>query len=252
MITTALASALGVARASIWAAVAFSAAVNLLVVSAPLYAAPAIDLMSLRAGWAGVVGVCLLGGAALGALALVDQVRGRMMARIATFFEWHLAPQAQGRMAADADLVRLRRIVGGPAAAGLLDLPWIPNLVVVAFFVHPVFGAATAAGAIAVTLLGVAAVLWRDNPHAGPAACFAQLLMQIVTLAVGVVLVFAGEIGIGAAVAAALVVRRSMGPLQANAAVWRELTVALGIVGRPHAPARRDVGRREPAAASVV
>jgi ABC-type protease/lipase transport system fused ATPase/permease subunit len=239
MSTAGFASAFGAARNSIWTAIGISAAINLLILAAPFYVVRALELFPLRVGSGGLAGLCLLGVAALGALAMVDEARGRLMGRIATFFEWYLAPQMQGARRADGDLGQLRRVIGGPAAMALLDLPWIPFFLAVIFLVHPILGAATLAGTVVIALLGIAVVLWRDNPHAASAAWFAQLLMQIVAFAVALVLLFADEIGIGAALAAALVIRRTLAPLQANAGGWRELAEAWDTIGRLQTLLRR-------------
>ncbi|PIW26309.1 MAG: hypothetical protein COW30_15720 [Rhodospirillales bacterium CG15_BIG_FIL_POST_REV_8_21_14_020_66_15] len=152
---------------------AFSFAINLLALALPLFVLQVFDRVltshSMATLWA-LAGGCLL---ALSVMAALDVVRGRVLARAGQGLERDLAPEivAAGRADALSDLARLRAFVVGPAMAALLDLPWTPVFVAVAFVVHPMIGWIALGGAALLLTLAWAAELHLRGPHltAGPA-----------------------------------------------------------------------------------
>ena len=79
--------------------------------------------------------------------------------------------QAAGPGRADADALRdvaqLRAFLTGPGVLGLFDAPWLPIYLIFIALMHPVLGAAAAAGACALIVLGVLTdVLTRASAEA--------------------------------------------------------------------------------------
>jgi len=110
------------------------------------------------------LGLYLLGG-------LLEWVRSQVMIRMSNGLDARLGPRlydaafARGLRQADAnpaqvlgDLATLRQFLTGPGLLALLDAPWLPLFVVLAFLFHPWFGLLALGGA----LLLFALALWND------------------------------------------------------------------------------------------
>lgn len=103
----------------------------------------------------------------LGALALLDWIRGRLMAVIGIEFEKQLAASVLSQSLADAnlpespqnraalrDVQMLRNFMGGPQMFILLDLPWIPICLLIIFLMHPLPGVVGLCGGVISLVLG--------------------------------------------------------------------------------------------------
>ncbi|ODT82090.1 MAG: type I secretion protein [Pelagibacterium sp. SCN 64-44] len=102
-----------------------------------------------------------------GFYALIEWIRARMASRLGGMIHDRLAqrlfpamvrlklvgsPALRSNPIHDLDVVRL--FVSGPGAISLLDVPWVPIYLALAFFLHPLLGAfATAGGVIIAGLL---------------------------------------------------------------------------------------------------
>ena len=141
----------------------FSAAVNILMLTGPLFMLQIYDRVlssrsveTLTALFALVVFLFLLMG-------LIDIARSRVMLRIAARFQHRLEPRVfdaalrdgtSGEASAQGglrDLDAVKALIGAPVMMALFDLPWAPVFLGAVFIFHPVLGfVALAGGAVLV------------------------------------------------------------------------------------------------------
>jgi ATP-binding cassette subfamily C protein len=157
-------------RALFWAVALFSAFVNLLMLTGPLFMLQVYDRVlgsrseeTLFALFVLVVFLFLMMG-------LLDLARGRVMARVATRFQAQLdarvfrAALARATalpgdaMAASGlrDLDAVQRLIGSPVLMAVFDIPWAPFFLLAVFMFHPWLGLLALAGGgvlVVVTLL---------------------------------------------------------------------------------------------------
>lgn len=105
----------------------------------------------------------------LGAMALLELARSRILVRVAHFIDVHVsasvfsavfaqqlrAPGAS-RAQAMADLTTVRQFVASGGIVALLDLPWTPVFLLFLFLVHPALGAIALTGCVAILTLTLA------------------------------------------------------------------------------------------------
>lgn len=146
---------------------AFSLAINILALALPLFVLQVFDRVltshSMSTLWVLAAG-CVL---ALTVMAALDVIRSRILSRWGQGLERDLAPTivAAGQTDALPDLARLRAFMAGPAMASLLDIPWTPLFIAVAFVVHPVVGWIALGGAAALLAIAWVAELHLRAPH---------------------------------------------------------------------------------------
>lgn len=153
-------------RPAFVAALVFSAAVSVLMLTGSIYMLQVYDRVlgsgsvpTLLALFAIVVVLHVF-------LAIYDFLRSRLLARAALRLDQALAPMAFRAWLRDAvpghgnrpgegrgdsrpllDLDGVRGFLSGPAATGLMDIPFAPIFLAVLFLIHPLIGWATVAGA---------------------------------------------------------------------------------------------------------
>ena len=147
-------------RGGFWAVGLFSFALNLLLLTIPLYMLQIFDrVLSSRS----VETLTLLSAAAGGAiltLALLEAVRGRVMVKLSNWLDSQLggpllgasvmAGLARGGEASVQglrDLLTFRGFITGPSVFPFLDAPWTPLFIAVIFLFHPLLGWLAIAGA---------------------------------------------------------------------------------------------------------
>ena len=164
----ALAQALAACR-PVWVGVAlFSACVNLLMLSVPLYMMQIFDRVLSTGHVDTLLALTAMAALALLAFGLLDAVRNRLAARAAQWLDGALARPALAGAVSEAlrsgggvsaqglrDLAALRGYVGGAGAMPLFDAPWTPVFVAVVFLIHPVLGWIGLGGALALFLCAV-------------------------------------------------------------------------------------------------
>ena len=164
----ALAQALAACR-PVWVGVAlFSACVNLLMLSVPLYMMQIFDRVLSTGHVDTLLALTAMVALALLAFGLLDAVRNRLAARAAQWLDGALARPALAGAVSEAlrsgggvsaqglrDLAALRGYVGGSGAMPLFDAPWTPVFVAVVFLIHPVLGWIGLGGALALFLCAV-------------------------------------------------------------------------------------------------
>jgi len=155
-------------REHLWAAFAFSALVNILYLAPSLFMLQIYDRVLTSGGIMTLVFLCFALTAALGTLAWLDAVRGRILARAGLRLDKQISatlmraaltpdpknPRPRAREALrDLDTVR-QTLVGAPALA-VFDAPWAIFFVVVCFGMHWAIGTFAFFGCIALATTAV-------------------------------------------------------------------------------------------------
>lgn len=168
-----LRKARGESRGLLWAVALFSAFVNLLMLTGPLFMLQIYDRVlgsrsveTLTALFVLVVFLFLMMG-------LLDLARGRVMARVGARFQARLEsrvfaavirrtaayPGDPVAMAGLRDLEAVQKLLASPVLMAVFDLPWAPMFLAAVFLFHPLLGWLAVAGGlvlVAVTLLNQA------------------------------------------------------------------------------------------------
>ena len=151
-----------------WVGVAlFSACVNLLMLSVPLYMMQVYDRVVTTGNIDTLLALSAMVAVALGTFGLLESVRSRILARVGAWFERDLgspilagsiaeARRAGGGVSAQGlrDLATVRGYFSGAGIMPLFDAPWAPVFLAIVFVIHPVLGWIGLGGAV--VLLGCA------------------------------------------------------------------------------------------------
>jgi PrtD family type I secretion system ABC transporter len=147
-----LRGAIRASRGAILAAAFFSIAINLLMLTGPLYMMQIYDRVIASRSWDTLVVLTVIALGALVALAILDAVRMRLATRVGAFIERRLAPSVfertifaalEGhhyRSDAVRDLSTIRGFIGGAGMFTLFDVPWMPIFLAVIFMMSPPIG----------------------------------------------------------------------------------------------------------------
>jgi ATP-binding cassette subfamily C protein len=149
----------------------FSALLNLLFIVPMLYMLQVYDRVIPTAGGNTLFFLTLVLLFALGTLALLDLVRSRLLVRASVRLDRVLAAAIVNATLSRPELIgqrlsrqalrefdTLRQVLTGPAVLAVLDAPWVPVYVVVAFLIHPWLGLLAFIGA------GISVYLaWRSE-----------------------------------------------------------------------------------------
>ena len=161
-------ASLKAARGGFLATALFSLAVNLLMLTAPLYMLQVFDSVLSSRSTDTLLMLTIIALVALATLAVLDAVRGMVLVRLGAWLERQLGgpvlsasimdtvrsgedPSVQGLR----DLGTVRAFIGGPSIVPLMDAPWIPIFLVVVFLLHPLLGWLALGGAVMLFLLGL-------------------------------------------------------------------------------------------------
>jgi ATP-binding cassette, subfamily C, bacterial len=173
-----LEGARGALRQALVAAFLFSALVNLLMLTAPLYMLQVYDRVLVSRSEETLLALSLLMAFLFLIMGILDHARGRIMARIgaqlqerldprvlsAAFRRLTTAPQDMAAQAAQRDLDAIARFWASPVVLAILDAPWSPLFVAAIFVFHPWLGYLALAGAL--VILGLS---WlNQRATAGP------------------------------------------------------------------------------------
>jgi PrtD family type I secretion system ABC transporter len=148
----------------------FSAVVNLLMLAGPLYMLQVYDRVLASHSIPTLVALSVLLCGAFSLQAAMDLIRSRVVTRSSGFLDEHLSAivhkavirlAASGRQTSEAhepvrDLDQIRTFLTGQGPIAMVDLPWIPVLLVICSLIHPWLGMLALVGAI---LLASATVL---------------------------------------------------------------------------------------------
>ncbi|MRX49112.1 type I secretion system permease/ATPase [Paracoccus sp. S-4012] len=173
---------LSAARGQSWPLLAavglFSVAVNLLMLTGPLFMMQVYDRVltsrsvpTLAALFALVTALFVLMGA-------IDLARSRVMTRVGARLQERLEPRVfdaalrEGGAAPDSavlqggmrDLDSVQRLVGSPLLLALFDLPFAPLFMAAVFLLHPILGLVALAGLVVLVLTTLANQLFSRKP----------------------------------------------------------------------------------------
>jgi len=132
----------------------FSCAINLLTLASPLYMMQLYDRVVSSRSVDTLVMLTLILALSLAVIAVLDGLRGQVLARLGVWLDDRLGPPviiAGLRMArtspgvvqsgeAMRDLATLRGFLSGPATTPLMDAPWAPLFLALLFVLHPLLG----------------------------------------------------------------------------------------------------------------
>jgi ATP-binding cassette subfamily C protein len=143
----------------------FSALVNLLYLAPTIYMMQVYDRAVPSEGRLTLLYLTLIAGFALMVLSALDALRGRLLLLVGLRLERLVAPpilaQAMARGASGGpqqpvrDFDTLRQFVSGPIALALIDLPWTPIYLIVAFMIHPALGGLIIVGGVILITLAL-------------------------------------------------------------------------------------------------
>lgn len=147
------------------AAFVFSAAINLLLLSVPLYSLQVFSRAIPSGNIDTLLLLTLIVVVVLTVIALLETVRARLLARCGNALEvaWRrrlsaevLDSAARGRPDPTplADLLEVKGALSRPTFAALMDLPWTPFYVLGIFLIHPLLAAVMAGCMVLLTGLG--------------------------------------------------------------------------------------------------
>jgi len=156
--TEPLAEALRACRSHfLWAAV-FSALVNLLYLTPTLYMMQVYDRVVPTGGITTLILITVVAVFALGALAGLDWLRGRLMLRAGLRLDRLLSGKVLARVVdlqakspntqALREFDNVRGAIGGQGMLALFDAPWTPIYLLCCFLLHPAIGAFTLVGGV--------------------------------------------------------------------------------------------------------
>ena len=154
----------------VWIGVAaFSAFLNLLMLSVPLYMMQIFDRVLATGHIDTLLVLTAMVVAALIVFGLLDASRGRILARVGAWLEGELGAPVLSGAVSDAlrvgggvsaqglrDLAAVRSYVGGPSVTPLFDAPWAPAFLAVVFLIHPLLGWIGLGGAVLLAICAVA------------------------------------------------------------------------------------------------
>jgi PrtD family type I secretion system ABC transporter len=148
------------------AAAAFSALVNILYLAPSIYMMQVYDRVVPTGGVVTLLYLTLVIGLALGTLAALDQVRSRLMMKLGLRLDRLMAHELLERLLATPgggsrvgqmmrEFDHFRAGLSGPGALALIDIPWTPFYLLVAFMIHPLLGLLSLFAAVTLFVLAV-------------------------------------------------------------------------------------------------
>jgi PrtD family type I secretion system ABC transporter len=147
----------------------FSACIGILYLAPTLYMMQVYDRVVPTAGTLTLFWLTIIVGLAVGTLTILDNIRSRLMTRCALLLDQKLSGEILDRLLAampkgvsdpaHAQALRefdvLRQTMSSPTALALMDLPWTPIFVIVAFIIHPVLGLLICGGGAVLIALAI-------------------------------------------------------------------------------------------------
>jgi ATP-binding cassette, subfamily C, bacterial exporter for protease/lipase len=142
----------------------FSAAINILMLTGPIYMLQVYDRVLSSGSVATLQGLFVIVVVLYTFLGIYEFLRARLLSRAGyrldalvgnkAFDYWMHLGAAQDRSGDNPlrDLDVVRSFLGSPAILGIFDVPWIPFFLAIVFFIHPWLGYLTLAGALVVTI----------------------------------------------------------------------------------------------------
>jgi ATP-binding cassette subfamily C protein len=149
-----------------WFVAVFSAFVNLLMLTGPLYMLQVYDRVLGSRSEATLIALSILVLFLYGMMGILDYVRGRIMGRVAARFQAALdlrvfdAVMRRSTAEPDAlaqtglrDLEAVQRLMASPVLLAAFDIPWTPFFIVAIFVFHPWLGYLALAGGLVLVVV---------------------------------------------------------------------------------------------------
>lgn len=148
-----LRDAVGQIRKQLPIMVLFSLAINLLILSVPIYMLTVVDRALSSGSLETLFFITVIAGVAVLAMGLLETVRGQFLERLSSWLDRRLGPHVLSATVDGAlkdgnhssqpfvDLTIVRRFIGGPGIMNILDAPWAPIFIIVIWIVDPMLGA---------------------------------------------------------------------------------------------------------------
>jgi PrtD family type I secretion system ABC transporter len=157
---------------------AFSLGINILALASPLYMMQLYDRVVSSRSVDTLIMLTLMFALAIGALVVLDTLRGQVLARLGTWLDERLGPAvivaglraslatASGGRASEAlrDLMTVRSFLSGPATMPLMDAPWAPLFIGLLYILHPLLGMVGLASGFVLFALAVLNEAITKNP----------------------------------------------------------------------------------------
>lgn len=173
-----LAAARAPLRPALVLAFVFTAFVNLLMLTAPLYMLQVYDRVLASRSEETLVALSLLAAGLFLIMGVLDHARGRIMARIGARMQAELdarvhqaaltrlvqAPGDPTALAATRDLDAVARLWASPLLLALFDAPWTPIFLAAIFAFHPLLGSLALAGGAVLVLVSWANQRMTEAP----------------------------------------------------------------------------------------
>jgi PrtD family type I secretion system ABC transporter len=164
-----LRAAIGDYKGALIAVALFSAIVNILMLTGPLFMLQVYDRVLASRSSATLLVLLMIVIFLYGLMGFLDHLRGRILARVGAGFQAKLdgrvfdavlrqaeVPAFRDRPASGLrDLSSIQGLLSSPLPGALFDLPWAPFFVVLLFVFHPLMGWFAIGGAILLTLLAI-------------------------------------------------------------------------------------------------
>ncbi|MDJ0685092.1 MAG: type I secretion system permease/ATPase [Alphaproteobacteria bacterium] len=152
------AETMSVCRRSFLAVLLFSCAINLLMLTAPIYMLQVFDRILSSRSYESLVTLMAIAVFALAIMAALEAVRGIFVVRVGSWMDERLSGSVFAGQVSEAiegdpssqglrDLTALRGFISGPAIFPLLDAPWTPIFLLALFVLHPYMGWLAVCGA---------------------------------------------------------------------------------------------------------
>jgi len=164
--TTELGAALKRSRRAFLGVGVFSAVINLLMLTGPLYMLQVYDRVLLSRSMSTLVALSVLMAGLYAFMGLLELIRSRVLVRIGirieedlgnrTFEIWLKQGQyGQGKVQTRPldDLTAVKSFLSGPAPGALFDIPWAPIFIAVVWMLHWTLGVAALIGAIVIFII---------------------------------------------------------------------------------------------------
>ena len=144
----------------------FSAVINLLMLTGPLYMLQVYDRVLLSRSMSTLVALSILMGGLYAFMGLLELIRSRVLVRIGNRIEEDLDKrtfdiwikqgqygQAKAHIRPLDDLTSVKTFLSGPAPGALFDIPWAPIFIAVIWMLHWTLGVAALTGAIIIFIV---------------------------------------------------------------------------------------------------
>ncbi|MFC7702850.1 type I secretion system permease/ATPase [Plastorhodobacter daqingensis] len=145
----------------------FSAAVNILMLTGPIFMLQVYDRVLVSRSEATLVALFALVAFLFLMMGVLDYARGRIMSRVGARFQDQLdrrvfaaalrrsgtVPDDPAANAAQADLESIQRFLSSPVFIALLDMPWAPLFAAAIFVFHPMLGVLALGGGLLLVVL---------------------------------------------------------------------------------------------------